>query len=282
MVSALSDLPARQVYQSPSSGLSISYRHQRPTTCKSTKPVLVFLHGFNGSSTSWAYQFAYFTDFSIIAVDAPGFGKTSVFDGGMTGFADEVILMLTALRAQPFLLVGHSMGGMLAQIIAAKSNAECFGLMLSCTHKGRGSPTHETLSAQVRERIEQRRAMTDADYGELRIERMLSGRLSNEIHDFLVSIAGDIRIEGIAWGGAAIQYLDTTSYLKQIKTPTVIVTAVDDIVVKPDAVDALIAGLPHADHIKMEGVGHAPYCEDADSFNAIIAEFIHQNLTPNN
>ena len=38
----------------------------------------------------------------------------------MTGFADEVILMLTALRAQPFLLVGHSMGGMLAQIIAAK------------------------------------------------------------------------------------------------------------------------------------------------------------------
>ena len=83
--------------------------------------------------------------------------------------------------------------------------------------------------------------MTDADYGELRIERMLSGRLSNDIHDFLVSIAGDIRIEGIAWGGAAIQYLDTTSYLKQIKTPTVIVTAVDDIVVKPDARDALIA-----------------------------------------
>ena len=122
------------------------------------------------------------TDFSIIAVDAPGFGKTSVFDGGMTGFADEVIFMLTALRAQPFLLVGHSMGGMLAQIIAAKSNAECFGLMLSCTHKGRGLPTHETLSEQVRERIEQRRAMTDADYGELRIERMLSGRLSNEIY----------------------------------------------------------------------------------------------------
>ena len=32
----------------------------------------------------------------------------------------------------------------------------------------------------------------------------------------------------------------------------------------------------------MEGVGLCPYCEDADSFNAIIAEFIHQNLTPIN
>ena len=85
--------------------------------------------------------------------------------------------------------------------------------MLSCTHKGRGSPTHETLSAQVRERIEQERPR---DYGELRIERMFSGRLSDDIHDFWC-LAGDIRIEGIAWGGAAIQYLDTTSILNKSK-----------------------------------------------------------------
>ena len=181
MVSALSDLPARQVFQSPSSGLSISYRHQLSTTFTTTKPVLVFLHGFNGSSTSWAYQFAYFTDFSIIAVDAPGFGKTSVFDGGMAGFADEVILMLTALQAQPFLLVGHSMGGMLAQIIAAKSGADCAGLVLSCTHKGRGRPLHEPLSAEVKERIKQRLEMTDADYGKLRIDHMLPEPLPSDI-----------------------------------------------------------------------------------------------------
>ena len=282
MVSALSDLPARQVYQSPSSGLSISYRHQRPTAATITKPALVFLHGFNGNSTSWAYQFAYFTDFPIIAIDAPGFGKTSVFDGGMAGFADEVIPMLAALQAQPFFLVGHSMGGMLAQIIAARSSAECSGLILSCTHKGRGWPLHKPLSAEVKERIKQRCAMTDEDYGKLRIDRMLPGRLPTDIHHFLASIAGDIRIEGITWGGAAIQYLDTTPYLKQINTPIVIVTAANDVVVKSDAVDALIAGLPNAAHIEMKGVGHAPYCEDADSFNAIVAKFIRQHLPPNN
>ena len=122
----------------------------------------------------------------------------------MTGFAEEVILMLTALRAQPFFLVGHSMGGMLAQIIAAKSDAKCFGLMLSCTHKGRGLPTHETLSAQVRERIEQRRAMTDADYGELRVERMFSGRLSD---DNMISVSIARHSHRRHWWGALIRIL---------------------------------------------------------------------------
>ena len=141
----------------------------------------------------------------------------------MAGFADEVIPMLAALKAQPFFLLGHSMGGMLAQIIAARSSAECSGLILSCTHKGRGCPLHEPLSAEVKERIKQRCAMTDEDYGKLRIDRMLQGvcRLTYTI--FLLHCRRYSYRRH--YMGAAIQYLDTTPYLKQINTPIVIVTA---------------------------------------------------------
>ncbi|NDG36637.1 MAG: metallo-beta-lactamase [Alphaproteobacteria bacterium] len=41
-----------------------------------------------------------------------------------------------------------------------------------------------------------------------------------------------------------------------------------------DKIAALKAGLPQAHHFPLSGVGHAPYCEDAPSFNAAITQFL--------
>ena len=106
---------------------------------------------------------------------------------------------------------------------------------------------------------------------------MLSGTPSSDIRDFLVSIAGAIRVEGIKWGGAAIQYLDTTDYLQHVKAPILILSANQDIVVKPTSLAALIADLPEAQHVELQGVGHAPYCEDADTFNSLVEQFIQRH-----
>lgn len=274
MTGTLASLPDRQIYKSPASGKSISYRRQEPARADTATRTLVFLHGFNGNSRSWHYQFLHFRAFRVISIDSPGFGDTSVCDGGMAGFADEVALLLSDLGIQSFWLVGHSMGGMLAQILAARNASRCAGLVLSCTHKGRAKPEDAPLSDEVMARIEQRARLSDEDYGTLRIRRMLAGRLAPDLHEFLVSIAGEIRVEGIRWGGAAIHYLDTTPYLGSIESPTLILSAADDIVVKPDALRALIAGLPDAQHVEMAGVGHAPYCEDADTFNRLVEQFI--------
>ena len=81
----------------------------------------------------------------------------------------------------------------------------------------------------------------------------------------------------LPWGGAATQYLDTTNYLSNIKTPILILSANQDIVVKPASLAALINDLPKAEHVEMQGVGHAPYCEDADTFNDLIEQFIQRH-----
>ena len=274
MASTLPSLPDRQIRKNPTSGRSISYRRQDPAVTDAAKPALVFLHGNNGSSKSWHYQFRHFTAFSVISIDAPGFGGSSVFEGGIAGFADEVALLLSDLDLRSFWLVGHSMGGMVAQILAALSGERCSGLILSCTYKGRCKAEGEPLSEEVEKRVQERLRLDDRAFGSLRVERMLSRRLPPDQHAFLASIAGEIRVEGIRWGGGGIQYVDTTPYLADIKVPTLILSAADDIVVKPDALNALIAGLPHARHVEMAGVGHAPYCEDADEFNRLVEQFI--------
>ena len=274
---AYSLLPDRQLYATEEAKRVISYRQQEPADIKTSTPTLVFLHGFNGNSASWQYQFSHFQSWRVISIDAPGFGGTSVFEGGMAGFAEAVTQMLYDLGLSSFWLIGHSMGGMLAQIIAARTGDNCRGLVLSCTHKGRARPEGDPLSEDVLDRIEQRSSLNDHDYGTLRIGKMLSGTPSPEIQEFLVSIAGDIRVEGIKWGGAAIQYLDTTDHLPDITAPILILSANQDIVVQPASLAALIADLPDAHHVEMQGVGHAPYCEDADTFNSLVEHFIQRH-----
>ena len=273
-------LAERQIYNITGATKVISFRQQDPAVVTKTTPTLVFLHGFNGNSASWRYQFSHFQTCRVLSIDAPGFGETSILQGGMTGFAEVVIQMLYDLGLKSFWLVGHSMGGMLAQIISSRTGDNCRGLVLSCTHKGRARPESDQLSKEVLDRLEQRLSLNDHDYGTLRIGKMLSETPAPDIQDFLVSIAGDISVEGIKWGGAAIQCLDTTNYLPDIIAPILILSASEDIVVKPAALAALIADLPEARHVVMQGVGHAPYCEDADTFNDLIEQFIqcHSDL----
>ena len=278
MVLRLPNLPGRQIYKCARSECHISFRIQEPKDVKGGSPTLVFLHGYNGNSASWYYQFTHFLSFRVISIDAPGFGETAVFAGGMAMFAQEVASMLSKLNLPSFWLIGHSMGGMLAQVIAAQNRHRCKGLILSCTHKGRARPRTEPLSEDIQNRIEQRMRLNDLEYGTLRVERMLSATLSSELHEFLVSIAGENRVEGIRWGGEAMQQLDTTPYLSNVECPTLILSAQDDIVIKPNALRALIADLPDAEHIEMTGVGHAPYCEDANGFNDLIEQFILRQL----
>ena len=274
MTFSFEKLPELQLFTNKKSENTISYRLQEPKCVNEETQTLVFLHGFNGSSKSWYYQFIYFDTHRIVSIDAPGFGASTVHQGGMPEFANEVEQLLEHLGITAAIVVGHSMGGMLAQLLAPRLSNKCSGLVLSCTHKGRAKPKSEPLSQEIRQRMTDRINLNDEDFGSLRINRMLSSIPSDCIRSFLVSIAGDIRIDGINWGGAAIQYLDTSPYLSTLTLPILIISADDDIVVKPEALGSLIASLPTAHHEEMSGVGHAPYCEDAEKFNQILEQFI--------
>lgn len=267
-------LPPLSSFRNEESGVITSYRINQPQIENNERPTLVFLHGFNGSSKSWACQFAHFTSQTVIAIDAPGFGGSQFVDGGMVAIADEVVSLISNLVTGKAVIIGHSMGGMLAQVLGATHPDICQAIILSCTHKGRAQPVGSPLRAADQERIKEREVMDDASYGALRVGKMLSGKIDPQIMAFLAAIAGEIRVEGIRCGGFAMQYLDTSPFLDQITAPVAIFTGADDVVVKPDAAAALKAGLPQAHHWLLAGVGHAPYCEDAASFNSAIEQFL--------
>ena len=108
----LEQLPELELFHDKELNLTMSYRYRKEDN---NIPIL-FLHGFNGNSKSWAYQFNFFKNKrSVEAIDAPGFGKSSPAVLDMEAIADMVFRLLKAMNIFTCQVVGHSMGGMLAQ-----------------------------------------------------------------------------------------------------------------------------------------------------------------------
>jgi pimeloyl-ACP methyl ester carboxylesterase len=84
---------------------------------------VVLVHGYLGGSAQWpGLVDALAQGHEVIAPDLPGFGLGAGLPGPDTiaGFADAVIDCVDALGIKRFALLGHSMGGMIVQEMAAR------------------------------------------------------------------------------------------------------------------------------------------------------------------
>ena len=268
----LNQLPKLSIYHDKELALELSYRHQE----FDNKIPILFLHGFNGNSKSWAYQFIHFKNKrSVIAIDAPGFGKSDPVDEDMSMIATLVNNLLINLGINKFDLVGHSMGGMLAQIISSRYSCSVNKLVLSCTHKGYAMPPGSPLRVPYRRRLEERKNLSDQEFGKLRINKMLPELDNQEIFNFLSSISEEITEDSIKSGGMAMQRLDTSNYLSKVKQPCLILKGSKDVVVSSERSNNLERSLPHAEVEELSNVGHAPYCEDSKAFNKVLETFLN-------
>ena len=268
----IDELPKNEIYNDGTSGLKLSYRYLK----NKNKKTIVFLHGYNGNSKSWAYQFKFFKyNYSLISFDFPGFGKSdNMKDPDMFKVSDLIIRALENLKIREYYIVGHSMGGMLAQILSINNNASIIKMVLSCTHKGYSMKYKKPLREPYNKRLQERHKLSDVEYGKLRISKMLPGLQDKEIFDFLCLISRETSSEAIVCGGSSMQILDTTDVLPKIKIPCLILTGSEDIVVSKEKSLFLYNSIKNALHIEIKGVGHAPYCENAMEFNEKINSFL--------
>lgn len=93
---------------------------------------LVFIHGAGGDHRVWIYQIEHFrTKYSYYALDLPGHGF-SKGDGltAIDAYAHFVSKFIVTLGLKESILIGHSMGGAIAQIMALKYSTHIKGTVL--------------------------------------------------------------------------------------------------------------------------------------------------------
>jgi N-formylmaleamate deformylase len=110
-------------------GINLHY-----TRTGGNKPSLVLLHGLTANGACWAtVADALERDYDVIMPDARGHGQSSVPDYGYRyeDLADDVVGLIEALRLSPPILIGHSMGGMTAAVVASRNPQLLRGLILA-------------------------------------------------------------------------------------------------------------------------------------------------------
>lgn len=239
---------------------------------------IVFFHGMNGDSRSWAHQFASLSEkYRVIAWDAPGFGSSEVCPATIEGYAKAGMEFLERIEAASAVLVGHSMGGIVAARITATKGSTVTKLVLSCTHPGYGHKSGNELLSRYASRIEEMKKMPKEEYGRIRASRMVPPDAQPEVLGLLAEISMEARPEGLEAAGRMVQETDNTFFFASISIPVLILYAERDPVVKMDSTAKLIKALPSARVEELPLVGHAPYAEDPVTYNRIIDEFAKQS-----
>jgi pimeloyl-ACP methyl ester carboxylesterase len=226
----------------------------RVTESGAGEPTLVFLHYWGGSSRTWHAVIERLAGQAhCIALDQRGWGKSIATDGryDLAAMADDVEVVTQRFSLNRFLLVGHSMGGKVAQIVAGRRRTGLMGLVLVAPAPPTPMPVPE----------EQRAAML-ASYGSREgvlqaLSVLASAPSPDEVREQVIedTLAGAPDAKR-AWTYRGM-IEDISAGLAGATMPTIVVVGDRDQVEHEEALRAAFARfLPQATFRLLEGVGH--------------------------
>jgi pimeloyl-ACP methyl ester carboxylesterase len=249
--------------------------HVREKGC--VGPAFVFLHYYGGSSRTWSPVIdALPADTHTIAVDLRGWGESDKPDDGYTlaAHADDIEALIEAKGLKHFILVGHSMGGKIAQLLASRKPEGLRALILTAP----ATPTPLSLPAEVLDGFVNVYDTRESIEGAL--ENMLLSRpLPQALHEQVVadSLKG-ARAAKAAWPLVMSQE-DISGELAGIDVPVLVIAGGAD---KVDPVEAhqreLLPRLSDVAFHVLPGFGHLLPLEAPVDIVAVMSMFLDERV----
>ena len=240
-------------------------------------PALVLLHGIGSNRLSWKRQLADLSaDFTVLAWDTPGYGLSSdpVSEiPNIEEYAECVAAWIEDLKLGPVHLLGHSLGGIIAQETYKIHPGVVRTLTLADTTRGGGTEEAEVRKAKLARRLEMIERLGPEGLAMERTPELLSKDVPNDVLEEAVSIMAQVRPSGYCFAAAALSEADERDILRKISVPTLLVWAADDRVIPRSEVEEMRRLLPHARCEVIPDAGHLCYQEKSAVFNALVREF---------
>jgi 3-oxoadipate enol-lactonase len=242
---------------------------------------LVFLHGVGGGHHAWDAQLPFFAGhgYAAHAWDQPGYGESaSIEPYDLQGVAAALVRLIDKLDDGAVVLVGHSMGGFVAQETYARSPAHVKGLALCFTSAAFGGNS----SAFAREFIEARLRPLEEGKTMADIAAKLMPAMRGEHSDasglaLAERIMSRVPPETYRKAVGLLTTFDRREQLARISVPTLVLAGSDDNVAPASVMERMAAKIPGAEHVVLKGCGHLGPMDQPNEFNAALLAFLQRH-----
>ncbi|MDH5824689.1 alpha/beta hydrolase [Luteimonas sp. RD2P54] len=248
-------------------------------------PTLLMLHGYTGSKENWYRLAARLRGrYRLLIPDLPGWGDSQRRADGDHGYAAEAAMVAgfaRAVTAGPVVLLGHSMGGGIAAVLAARHPELVARLVLldaSGVEFGENRFGLEVLDGGNPFRVD------DAASLERYLTLLFHQRsarppipwpAAHAVIAFRRRQAGFEQSVLDRIGRGPERFLPGEEAAR-IRQPTLLVWGAHDRVIDPSALEMFGARIPHARRLLLDGSGHMALMEQPDAVAAAVTALIEE------
>jgi 3-oxoadipate enol-lactonase len=240
---------------------------------------LLLIAGFSSDLTIWSKMVSPLAEkYRVIVFDNRGVGRSSAPESPYTirQMADDAAGLLDEIGVDKAHVVGHSMGGMIAQELALAHPQKVNSLILLATCS----------------RPDERNRAIIESWGELprRVDPVTAARLIlpwiytsgfyarpgavQQVLDLIVKNPYPPPPHGIFQQSRAVMGFDTSDRLGQIRCPTLVLAGQEDILLPLQWSEELVRGIPGAELVVLEKTGHSLEIESAEAVVAAMLDFL--------
>jgi pimeloyl-ACP methyl ester carboxylesterase len=236
---------------------------------------LVFLHGLGGGHHAWEHQVPYFGGLAYPshAWDQPGYGHSPIVEPyDLEHISEALARLIESLSGEPVVLIGHSMGGLIAQEAYVRYPKLVKALALCFTSPafagGSSDFTKQFIAARVAPLDE---GKTMAQIAAQLIPTM--GSNSKLAEQIMASVAPETYRKAVH----LLTTFDRRKELPNIKVPTLLIAGSDDKTAPPSVMEKMWQKIPAAEYVILDHCGHLGPMDRPGAFNAALLSFLQRH-----
>ena len=239
-----------------------------------SRPPVVLLHGLMGSGACWTpLARALESDFDVVMPDARGHGDSSAPPHGYRydDLASDVVGLIGSLELARSVLLGHSMGGMTAAVVASRNAGLLRGVVLVDPTFLSPERQREVAESDVAEQHQKALALSKADL--VMQARARHPQRAPEI----VELQAEARLK-TSLGAFDVLTPPNPAYrdvVRAIDVPSLLVIG-DSPVVTLEMATELREHNPRVRVAEVENAGHGLPFEQPARLAEVVAAFLHQ------
>jgi pimeloyl-ACP methyl ester carboxylesterase len=250
-------------------GVQMHYKHMGTGS-----KTVVLVHGWQVSGSVWNIVVDELAAmYQLIVVDLRGAGASNDALGPyiVERYSEDILNLVETLELERFVLVGHSMGGAIAQRFATDHSDLLAGLVLIASVPASGLPLPPEAQALFRSTAGSR-AQTEAFW-----QTTLANPLPPAIFNMLVDSSMTVRPQACLAAFDSWRQLNFAHEVGHISAPTLVLAPAVDTPMTPDFLYEKVAALiSNSRFVIIDNTSHYPQLEQPQQLVRLLVQFIDE------